>query len=179
MNWTCAKRNEVSVSRRSERVGHLIRTILAEAIRDHLADPRIPLITSLTRVEVSEDLEVAHIHVSALGRDVERKLCLGALQGAAGRLRRLLAPELRLRKVPTLVFRLDDSISRGYETVTAIDQAMRELGEIPEWERVDQAPANPDCGAGDEPEIHDLPGAAAEEPRPGLPQTRPEREEDA
>ncbi len=179
MNWTCARRNEISVSRRSERVGHLIRTVLAEAIRDHLADPRIPLITSLTKVEVSEDLEAACVYVSALGRDTERKLCLRALQGAAGRLRRLLAPELQLRKVPTLVFRLDDSISRGYETAAAIEQAMRELGEVPEWERADRAETDSNDDPLGEPGDPNEAGEDSTGPRHGLPPAAPPQEEDA
>ena len=123
------------MSRRSERLGNLIRTILAEAIRDHLSDPRIPLVTSITRVEVSEDLEVARVHVSVMADEPKRKLCLTTLQNAAGRLRRLLAPELRLRRLPSLVFRLDDSVRHGIETLAVIDHAMRELGEVPVWER--------------------------------------------
>jgi ribosome-binding factor A len=125
------------VSRRCERLGHLIRSILAEAIRDRLSDPRIPLLTSITRVEVSDDLAVACVHVSVMAEEPQRKLCVAALQKAAGRLRRVLAPELSLRKIPNLVFRLDDSIRQGFETLAVIDHAMRELGEVPEWERED------------------------------------------
>jgi len=126
------------VSRRTERVASLIRTIIADAIQNRLNDPRIPLITSITRVEVSDDLSVARIFVSVMAADAQRKLCLSALRSAAGLLRRELAPELRLRKIPSLDFRLDESLRRGFETVTAIDEAMRELGEVPEWERDDE-----------------------------------------
>jgi ribosome-binding factor A len=109
--------------------------IVAEAIRDRLNDPRIPVITSITRVEVSDDFAVARVFVSVMAAEPQRKLCLTALRSAAGLLRHELAPQLRLRKIPTITFELDESLRHGFETVTAIDAAMRELGEVPEWER--------------------------------------------
>jgi len=126
------------VSRRTERVASLIRRILADAIRG-LNDPRIPTITSITRVEVSEDFAVAKVHVSALAPEKRRALCLAALRSAAGHLRWLLGQELTLRKLPQLEFRLDESVQRGIATVETIDRVMRELGEGPEWERTPAA----------------------------------------
>lgn len=124
-------------SRRTERVGSLIRSIVADAIHARLSDPRIHPITSITRVEVSADFSVARIFVSVMAEESRRKLCLVALESASGRLRRLLGPELRLRKIPMLEFKLDDSLRRASETVETIDRAMRELGEEPDWLRED------------------------------------------
>lgn len=162
-------------SRRIERIASLIRSLLADAIQSRLADPRIPPITSITRVEVSDDLSVAHVHVSVMGRDSERRLCVTALRHAAGRLRRELAPHLHLRQLPRLVFGLDDSLRRSFETVCRIDQAMRELGEVPEWEREeDEAGDEDDRPAAEESRgLADGPTAA----RPELPP--PTGQEDA
>lgn len=125
------------MSRRTERVGSLIRSIVADAIQTRLADPRIPTITSITRVVVSDDFSVARIFVSVMAPEAHRNLCLTALRSANGLLRRMLAPELRLRKIPLLVFELDESVRKGFETVEVIDAAMRELGKVPEWEAQD------------------------------------------
>ena len=122
-------------SRRTERVGNLIRSIVADAIHARLSDPRIHPITSITRVDVSQDFSVARVFVSVMAPEPRRKLCLEALQNAAGRLRRILGPELSLRKVPALEFKLDDSLRRGTETIETIDRAMLELGEVPDWMR--------------------------------------------
>ena len=132
------------MSKRTERVGSLIRRILAEALQRRVSDPRIPAITSITRVEVSPDFAVAKVMVSVMAAEPEREDCLRALRSAAGYLRKILGPELKLRKIPTLVFRLDESVRRSFETVQLIDHAMQELGEKPEWERS----AEPD-GAGE------------------------------
>ncbi len=114
-----------------------MRTLVAEAIQTRLNDPRIPRITSVTRVRVSEDLSVAQVSVSVLGSDEERQTCLKVLRSAAGRIRKLVAEELTLRKIPVLSFRLDDSVRGSAETVEAIDRAMRALGEAPEWEQAE------------------------------------------
>lgn len=151
------------MSRRTERVGHLIRSIVAQTIQSRLADPRIPAITSITRVEVADDFSVARIHVSVMAPEAQRALCLTALRSAAGLLRRALAPELRLRKIPALVFQLDDSLRQSAATVDMIDQAMRELGQAPEWEREEQdtdVPVDPETTAAE--------GACADQP-PGAP----------
>ena len=123
------------MSRRTERVGNLIRHLVADTIQNRLSDPRIPTITSVTRVDVSDDFSVAHVYVSVMATEPQRKLFLTALRKASGLFRRILAPQLSLRKIPALDFRLDDSVRQGFETVEVIDRAMRELGEVPQWER--------------------------------------------
>lgn len=117
------------MSRRTERVGNLIRSVLAEHVPHRLHDPRIEPLTTITRVEVSEDLSLARVHVSVMAAPGRQRLTVEALQHAAGRLRRIVGGQVRLRKIPTLVFELDDSVRKAFETVRAIDQAMAELGE--------------------------------------------------
>ncbi len=115
-----------------------MRTILGEEIQYRLSDPRIPTVTSVTRVEVAQDFSVARVYVSVMGDDTQRQNCLAALDKAAGHLRWCVGRQMQIRKLPTLQFRLDESLQRSFETVEAIDRAMRDLGEIPEWERADE-----------------------------------------
>jgi hypothetical protein len=92
-------------------------------------------------VELDDDFTSARIFVSVMAPEPRRTLALEALQRAAGAIRRMIAPELHIRRIPVLQFKLDDSVRRGLDTLAAIDQAMRELGEKPEWERADSDPA--------------------------------------
>jgi ribosome-binding factor A len=116
------------VSRRTERVASLIRSMLAEAIQTRLSDPRLSPFTSITRVDVSADLSIAHVHVSVMEqREAQRLLSVRALQSAAGRLRRIVARGLTTRTIPRLQFHLDESVQRSFQTVQIIDRAMREL----------------------------------------------------
>lgn len=103
----------------------MIRNILAEAIRTQLNDPRIEPLTTITRVEVSPDLSVAHVNVSVLcDAAARRALTVTALNAAARRLRARLGEELVARQVPRLQFHLDESIQRGVATVQALDRLM-------------------------------------------------------
>ncbi len=115
--------------RRTERVASLIRTILAEAIQSRLSDPRIEPMTSITRVEVSADLSIAHVHVSVMAEAARRELTVRALRHASGRLRSLVAREVSLRQAPELNFQLDESLQHGFQTVQQIDKLMEELDE--------------------------------------------------
>lgn len=115
------------MSRRTLRVASLIRSIVADAIQFRLNDPRIEPLTSVLRVDVSADFSVAKVYVSVMAGEARQKLTLDALRGAAGMMRSLVASDVTLRQTPALEFVLDGSLQRGFETVQAIDQAMREL----------------------------------------------------
>jgi ribosome-binding factor A len=65
----------------------------------------------ITRVEITPDLGVAHVYVRTLidANDKNVKLLTRTLQRAAGRLRRLLGQQLRLKRVPELRFQYDEA----------------------------------------------------------------------
>ena len=98
---------------RPERVAHLMQRELADIVRNKMRDPRLSQWVSVTDVEVTGDLSFAKVFVSILPEGEERDRTLETLQGAAGFVRRELAPRLGLREVPGLRFMLDTSIERG------------------------------------------------------------------
>lgn len=100
------------MSRRTDRVGDLIRGELSRLVARELADPRVRL-ASVTAVEVSPDLRHATVSVSVLGEEPGRLEAVQALTGARGFLRSRLASELRLRNTPELVFELDRGAERS------------------------------------------------------------------
>lgn len=114
------------MSIRTQRVGSIIRDVVAEAIQARLSDPRIPPLTSVTRVEVSPDLSVARVHVSVMAPGAKRELAVKALRSAAGRVRGMVRKRLSARTIPQLEFFLDESIQHGIETVNTLDQLMAE-----------------------------------------------------
>lgn len=112
------------MTRRTERVGDLLRSELANIISRRVRDPRVAM-TSVTAVDMSPDLKHARIYVSVVGTDEERQESLAALQHASGYIRRQLGRELkRLKNVPELRFELD----RGAE----YSQRISELLENPD-----------------------------------------------
>lgn len=94
--------------RRQARVQDQIRAELAEMITLELKDPRIGFAT-VTRVELTPDLQLAHVWVSVLGEKDAQEGTLEGLSSATGFLRHEIARRLRLRRAPELTFSLDHS----------------------------------------------------------------------
>lgn len=109
---------------RAEKVGDQMKRELASLLQREVKDPRIPLMTGVSAVEVSSDLSHATCFMSVLGSEEEQKACLQALEKASGFLRSELAKRIRLRISPELHFRLDDSIRVGMEMSRKIDEVL-------------------------------------------------------
>jgi ribosome-binding factor A len=108
---------------RPDRVGEQIRDELSSLLaRGAVHDPGIGFIT-LTRVKVSSDLQVAHVFYTSLGDEKARKETAKALVRATPFLRRQVGSALRLRRVPEIDFRFDESI--GHQN--RIEQILRDL----------------------------------------------------
>jgi ribosome-binding factor A len=73
-------------------------------------DPGIGFIT-LTRVQISPDLQLARVYYTVLGDEPTRKKSARALQRATPFLKRQIGSRLRLKRVPELVFHYDESIA--------------------------------------------------------------------
>lgn len=109
---------------RLEKVGHLIRELVSEVIRE-LKDPRIGF-AGINEVQVSPDLRHAKIYISVFGSDKEKNDTLEGLNSAKGYIKRKIAPELSLRQIPDLSFALDESIENGVRISQLIDKAREE-----------------------------------------------------
>ncbi len=110
---------------RPDRVGEQIRDELSTLLsRGAVHDPGIGFIT-LTRVQVSPDLQVARVFYTSLGDPKARRETEKALGRATPFLRRQIGGVLRLRRVPELEFRFDESIAHQ----DRIEQILRDLKE--------------------------------------------------
>lgn len=95
------------MTRRTERVGDVLRSEIAKIIGRRVRDPRVSM-TTVSNVEMSPDLKYARVYISVVGEDTERQASLDALRHAAGYIRSQLAREIkRLRNIPELRFELD------------------------------------------------------------------------
>jgi len=110
---------------RPDRVGDQIRQELSEILsRGEVHDPGIGFIT-LTRVQVTADLQLARVFYTSLGDPNARKETARALARATGFFRRQIGARLPLRRVPELEFRFDESIAHQ----DRIEQILREIHE--------------------------------------------------
>ena len=110
---------------RPDRVGDQIRQELSEILtRGEVHDPGIGFIT-LTRVQVTPDLQLARVFYTSLGDADARKETARALTRATGFFRRQIGARLQLRRVPELEFRFDESIAHQ----DRIEQILRDIHE--------------------------------------------------
>jgi len=94
--------------------------------RGDIHDPGIGFIT-LTRVVVSPDLQQARVFYTTMGDAAARKATSRALDRATPYMRRQIGSRLRLRRVPELEFRFDQSI----EHQDRVERIIRDLHEHP------------------------------------------------
>ncbi|MDF9824072.1 ribosome-binding factor A [Breznakia sp. PF5-3] len=97
---------------KNEKVAELIRRNISEIITRAVKDPKIGFITVMDCV-VTNDLSVAKVYVSFLGRDSRKEAGMKALNRSKGFIRSELSKKLTMRKVPELVFLLDDTLEKG------------------------------------------------------------------
>jgi len=149
---------------RTEQLDELFRQEIAEIVTREVADPRIGFAT-ITDVETSPDLRHALVWVSVIGQPKERDTTIEALGRAMPFVRRELGHRLRLKRIPELHVRLDDTAERG-------TRVLRLLHEIEEG-----APLEPDLPIGEslptpvarlphEGDLPDEPSSAVVQPKP-------------
>lgn len=110
-------------AKRTDRVGEEFREILAEEI-PRLKDPRVGFVT-VTGVDVAPDLRRALVFYSVMGEERDRKATRAALRSASGHLRRVLGREVRLRYLPDLEFREDNTIA----SADRVDELLKKVKE--------------------------------------------------
>ena len=85
---------------------------LANVIRN-LKDSRIPLMTSVVKVSVTNDLRYAKAYISVMGDDETKRKAMEGLKSASGFIRREIGKKIDLRYTPEFIFELDNSIEQG------------------------------------------------------------------
>lgn len=139
---------------RLARVAEVVREVASETILFQLRDPRVKGVT-VTRAEVSADLQHAKVFVSIMGTDKEQKLCMYGLKRAAGFVQGKLANRLQTRFTPALVFVEDHGVKNSIEIARLINEALAESRPSASEEPAADAAADEefeDQGRGDEAE---------------------------
>lgn len=97
---------------RIDKINEEVRRELANIIRE-LKDTRIPMMTSVVAVNVTNDLRYAKAYISVMGDEETQKKAMEGLKSAAGFVRREIGKRIDLRYIPELIFELDHSIEHG------------------------------------------------------------------
>jgi ribosome-binding factor A len=116
------------MSLRNERVRKALMREISDIIFREIKDPQICGMVSITDVDVSPDNSAARVFYSVYGNDEVKEKTSKALERHVGQIRHEVEKRIRLRKTPTLLFILDDSMERGSKIMELINKIER--GEV-------------------------------------------------
>lgn len=105
------------------RINDEIRKEVSEILRSGLKDPRVGVITSVLKVDTTNDLKYCTVYVSILGDDDKKAEVMEALKSASGFIRSQIANKINLRCTPQFKFVLDDSLEYSFK----IDKIIRDI----------------------------------------------------
>ena len=115
--------------KRINRISEEVKKAVSELLLDGLKDPRVNSMTTVTDVEVTNDLSYANIYISVLGNEKEKKDSMKGLKNAKGFIRNEIAKRVDFRHVPEPVFHLDESIEKAMHITKLINKINKENGE--------------------------------------------------
>lgn len=155
------------MTQRTERVDELLRQEIGRLLAREIADPRIGFAT-ITDVETAPDLRHAKVWVSVIGTPEEREAAVAALGRAMPYIRHELGARLRIRRIPELHVRLDDTMERGTRVLrllTELEAGADPAGlTAPEEALPTPLPRLPQEGDATEPAVDDETGAGGRGP---------------
>ena len=109
-----------------DRIAEDIKREIIATLKD-IKDPRVTdELLTVVRVTVSGDLSYAKVYISDLKGMENAKEAAKALNGAAGFIRREVANNMRLRIVPELHFKQDNSLEEAAAIGRRIDEVIAE-----------------------------------------------------
>jgi ribosome-binding factor A len=143
---------------RLARVAEAVREVASETILFELRDPRVKTAgVTVTRAEVSGDLQHAKVYVSVMGSPKEQELAMHGLKHAAGFVQSKLAKRLQTRFTPLVSFVLDQGVKKSIEMTRLINEALAQGAPAGAARDEDESEATEQAGSAD--------GMAEEEPR--------------
>lgn len=98
--------------KRSEKIAEALHELISGLLVKGVKDPRIGF-TTITAVKVADDLHLATVYFTVIGTDAEKKATEQGLHSARGFIRKEMAKTLRMRYVPDVVFKYDESVDYG------------------------------------------------------------------
>lgn len=110
-------------SNRMIRINDEIKKEVSEILRADMKDPRVGVITSVVKVDTTNDLKYCKVYISILGDDEKKQEVMQVITKASGYIRSLIANRINLRVTPEFKFILDDSLEYSFK----IDKIIRDI----------------------------------------------------
>ena len=99
-------------SNRSDKVADLLKKEISLIITNEIKDIRLQNI-NITAVKVSDDIGIATVFYTVIGESIhkeESKIDEKILEKFSGMVRSNLARKIKIRRVPKIIFRFDESV---------------------------------------------------------------------
>lgn len=114
---------------RISRIASEMQKEISVIINQDLKDTRIAPITSITEIDLKDDLQSAKIYVSVLGDKKEKEETMAGLTSSIGYIKRLLGARMNLRHIPDLRFTLDEHLEQVNKLDKLIDEVIKKDNE--------------------------------------------------
>ena len=112
--------------KRSARVSDLIREEVTDIVMNKIKHKTLGFLT-ITGAKVSDDLQHATVYLSVLNVDESARI-VKKLNSSASFIKGELARRLKMRRVPSIEFRVDESIEYGMKIDKLLDDIKSEGG---------------------------------------------------
>ncbi|HQC54178.1 MAG TPA: 30S ribosome-binding factor RbfA [Clostridia bacterium] len=108
-----------------ERVNNELKKKITEIFNSEIKDPRFNDLGIITVMEVntSVDLEISKVYLSFYNSLITGKEAIKIVQNTAGYIKKQLYGKLKIRKVPNLMFILDESLKYAEHIDALLEQA--------------------------------------------------------
>lgn len=100
-------------SRRLSRMEEEIKKLISTSLINGIKDPRVSMLTTVTDVELTNDLRYVKIFISVMGTDREKADTLKGLNSAKNFIRKEIGSKIKLRYTPEPIFEEDKSLDYG------------------------------------------------------------------
>ena len=114
-------------TRRQERVARIIKESVSDSIHNHISDPRINGLVSVTEVDISPNLRKADVFLTILSPDDKaRRRTYAAIVHATKHVQTRLGKVMTTKFCPYLEFHEDKKFKKTLDTLNLIDEAAKE-----------------------------------------------------
>lgn len=113
---------------RPEKVQEALRQEVSKIVQMELKDPRLGFLT-ITKVDLTRDLRYARIYFSVLGDEKAKKNALYGLRSAKGFIKNLISEKVKLKFMPEIEFKIDDTLEHTQKIFNLIDKIKKERGD--------------------------------------------------
>ena len=114
------------MTKRVHRLNSLLREVLSDVIHKEVRNPNLHPLFTITKVEITRDLEQAKVYVSVIGTAAERKLSVDALNSAAGFIAMTSSRQVTMHTFPKLTFYPDDTVEKQARIAKVVQEIQEE-----------------------------------------------------